>query len=235
MSVYREKQPTTWVAKLLFKGMSLYAVFSTFASGLNAFLVVIADKGETMIFTAANWILYVGLAVGILFTLVLCYFFEYQEYQKKHPETKVQFGVKYVIAAVCTMLVSAIIAYVITFFGLGYIAPETEITQASIAFIIALAIGGFVTFIVDACIFHPIVDGTAAIAFNKEQEKAREKLASEEAQKAFRDAICDKAKAIGFPLASDMKIEALSILIKGNIDDPMFALYCQTLAGTPEQ
>ena len=232
MSAYHEKQPTTWVAKLLFKGMGLYAVFSTFASGLNAFLVVLADKGETMIFTADNWIMYLGLAVGIILCLILGYFFKFQVYQKKHSDVQLKFEVRYAVAAFCTLLVSAIVSYVIQFFGLGYIAPETTITQASIAFLVALAVGGFTAFIIDACLFHPIVDGTAAMAFNKAQEKLREELASKEAQEALMKAITKKANDLG--LVSEKKIEALQGMVKGP-EDPNFALYCQMLIATPEQ
>ena len=167
----RRADPTTVVAKLLFKGIGLYTVGSTFASGLNSFLIVVGQKGNTMIFTAANWILYIGLAFGILLCIFLAYFFKYQEYQKKHPDVKIQFEVRYAVAAFCTLIASAIVAYVIMFFGIGYVAPETEITQDSVAFLIAFAVGGFATFILDSCIFHPIVNGSAAMAFNKAQER----------------------------------------------------------------
>lgn len=234
MSSRRRADPTTVVAKLLFKGIGLYTVGSTFASGLNSFLIVVGQKGNNMIFTAANWILYVGLAFGIILCIALAYFFKYQVYQKKHPETKIQFEVRYVVAAFCTLIASAIVSYVIMFFGLGYVAPDTEITQESVAFLIAFAVGGFATFILDSCLFHPICDGSAAMAFNKAQEKIREELASKEAQEAFAKLITDKANALG--LLSPKKIEALKGMVadKG-ADDPNFPMYVQMLLNMPEQ
>ena len=187
-----------------------------------------------MLFTAENWIMYLGMAFGILFCLALGYYFKFQVYQEKHPDYKVKFEVKYAVAAFCTLIASVIVSYVVVFFGLGYIAPETEITQDSIAFLMALAIGGFTTYIIDACLFHPLVDGTAAIAFNKAQDRIREELASEEARKAFLDAITTKAQSLG--LVSEKKIDALKGMVadKG-AEDPNFPMYVQMLLNMPEQ
>lgn len=233
MSEYREAHPTTIVAKLLFRGTGIYAIGSTFMSGLQSFLVVIGQKGESMLFTAANWIMYVGMGLGIVLCLLLGYFFKYQSYQEHHPDKKVKFEVKYAVAAFCTLISAVIVAYVVIFFGLGYIAPETEITQDSIAFLMALAIGGFTAYILDACLFHPIVDGSAAMAFNKTQDKIREELASEEAKKLFISAISKRANDLG--LGSDKKIQALIGMVgdKG-VDDPNFAMYVNLLKDAPE-
>ena len=193
-----------------------------------------------MIFEAENWILYIGLAVGILFCIALCYFFKYQEYKKNHPQKEIKFEVRYVVAAVCTLMVASIIAYVITFYGLGYVAPETKIAEGAIAFIIALALGGFTTFIVDACVFHPIVDGTAAMAFNKAQEKVRqdamraaEELKTKEAQEAILNAIRDKVKALA-PGLSEKKIDTVVNMMKGE-DDPNLPLYILAANQFPDQ
>ncbi len=234
MSSHRRAEPTTIVARLLFRGMGLYAVGSTFASGLQSFLLVVGQTGENMLFTTANWILYIGLAFGILFCTALAYYFKFQVYQKKHPDQKLRFEVRYAVAAFCTLIASTIVAYVIMFFGLGYVAPETEITQDSVAFLIALAVGGFTTFIIDACLFHPLVDGSAAMAFNKAQDKIREELASKEAKEAFAKLIADKANALG--LVSEKKIAILKGMVgeKGS-EDPNFPMYVAMLLNMPEQ
>lgn len=229
----KEHQPSTWVAKLLFRGTGLYAVLSTFVSGLKTFLIVLADKGETMLFTADTWVIYLGMAFGIIFCLLLGYFFKYQEYCKNHKDVKVKFEARYAVAAFCTLLVSVLVVYVIMFYGLAYIAPETEITQASIAFIASLAIAGFTTYIIDACLFHPIVDGTAAMMFNKTQDAIREAAASEAAQKAVFDAIAAKAQALG--LGSEAKIKALAgMLGEKGADNPNFPIFVQMLMNAPE-
>lgn len=234
MSSHKRAEPTAVVAKLLFKGIGLYTVGSTFASGLNSFLIVVGQKGENMLFTTANWILYIGLAFGIILCILLAYYFKYQVYQQKHPDKKLQFEVRYVVAAFCTLIAATIVAYVIMFFGLGYVAPETEITQDSVAFLIAFAVGGFTTFILDACLFHPLVDGSAAMAFNKAQEKIREELASKEAQEAFSKLIVERANALG--LNSDKKIEMLKGMVgEKGIDDPNFPALVAMLINAPEQ
>ena len=226
VSITLKGEPTSLTAKLMFRGLSLYAVWSTFVSGLESFLMVAADRGETMLFTSPEWIQYFGLALGVLFTIALAYFFKYQEYQKNHPETEVKFEVKYVVAAVCTMLSAAIVAYVIQFFGLGYVAPETEIPEGSLAFIVALAVGGVTTYIIDACIFHAIVDGTAAMVSNKVQKSIREAAASEEAKRKILEAVTEKARTLG--LIDEAKVAALNKMVDGP-DDPSFALYVQLL------
>ena len=213
-------------AKLMFKGLSLYAVWSTFVSGMESLFLVASDRGETMLFTSPEWIQYLGLAIGIIFMIIVAYFFKYQAYMKSHPDKMVKFEVKYVIAAVCTMLTAAIVAYVIQFFGLGYIAPETQIAQGSLAFIIALFVGGAVTFVIDACLFHPIVDCSAAMIFNQTQQKIREAAASEEAKKKIMAAVTEKAKALG--LIDEAKVAALAKMVDGP-EDPSFALYVQLL------
>lgn len=219
-------EPTALVARVLFRSMTLYAIVSTFISGLEALIVIAADRSETMLFTAPEYIQYLGLALGILFMVALAYYFKYVEYQKHHPEAKIQFEVRYVVAAVCTMLVAAIVAYVIQFFGLSYIAPETTIGEGALAFIVALFVGGAVTYIVDAVIFHPIVDGSAAMVFNKAQDKLREELASKEAKEKILAAVTEKARTLG--LVDEAKIAALAKMVDDE-NDPSFALYVQLL------
>jgi len=228
----RRGEPSALVAKLILKGSALYAILSTFANGLRSFLLVLARKGDSMLFTAAAWILYVGLGLGIVLCILLCYYFKWVEFQKHHPDEKVKFDVKYFVAGSCTLIVSILVSYVIMFYGINYIAPDTTITEEALAFLTAFLVGGVTTYIMDACIFHPLADGSAAIASNKLQEAIRQAAASEEARKALFNAVADKAQALG--LVDEKKIEALAgmVSVKG-VDDPNFALYCQMLLNTP--
>ena len=176
--------------------------------------------------------MYVGLALGIALCLLICYYFKWVEFQKHHPDEKIKFDVRYVVAGSCTLIVSILVSYVVMFYGIAYIAPDTTISEEALAFLAAFLVGGVVTYIMDACIFHPLADGSAAIASNKLQEAIRQAAASEEARKAFVQAVSDKAKALG--LMSDEKIDALAgmVSVKG-VDDPNFALYVQMLLNTP--
>lgn len=226
--------PVAVIAKVIFGGTSAYTIVTTFVAGLRAFIMVAGQGSETLIFACENYVLYLAIVLGIVFVLFVDYFLEWQEYQKKHPDEVLKFDIKYVVAALCTMLVSAIITYLCVFYGAGYIAEETIIQEVGLCFVIAFFASGVITYVVDACIFKRVCDGTMAALKVKSQKAIREALESEAAKKALFNAIADKAKALG--LVSDKKIEALAGLVgdKG-VDDPNFALYAQMLQNTPEQ
>ncbi len=218
----------TMMAKLILGGTSAYAIGSTFITGLQAFIHMAGQASDKMLFACENWQLYLAIVVAIAFVLFVDYFLEWQEYQKNHADSKEEFkfDIKYVVAAVCTMLVSAIISYLCVFYGVGYVAPETTINEPGLCFVIAFFVSGIITYVVDACIFKKVCDGTMSALKVKSQKAIREALASEEAKKKILEAVTEKAKTLG--LIDEAKVAALAKMVDGP-DDPSFALYVQLL------
>mgnify|MGYP003289356437 CR=1 FL=1 len=227
--------PSFALSYWLLIGISGGSVVATWIAGYHAVMELASYKVKIMIFDATiePFVLWIGFLLGVIGLTAIGYWFKYQVYQKDHPDVEVKFNMSYAVAAVLTIVISVLAAYVIVFFGLGYVFDGTVITEPALAFFIALACGMLPTYFIDAVFFHPIADGYVAFAFNKGQAAIREQLASEAAQAALLEAVKSKCVALG--LTDEAKIGILYDMVKGDIDNPSFAIYVQLLKGVAAQ
>lgn len=182
---------------------------------------IIMGRGhDKMIFadTIETWILWVGIAIGVIALTAIGYWFKYQDYQMKNPDEQIKFETRYIVAAVLTVAVSALLSYVIVFYGLDYVIDET-ITEWKLAIVLAGIVGAICAYLADAFFFHPLADGIAAQAYVKSQALVREQLATEEAQKAITEAVVAKARDFG--VISDAGLAFVRKHAK-SVDDPDF-------------
>lgn len=195
---YPQSMPAMTVAKVMFAMFSAYTIASTFVSGVNAFIAVATMKVNIVIFDTEipTFVLWIGIVIGVLTISLVGYWFKYQDYMMKN-EVNVKFDVKYLVSAALTIAVSVMIAAVCVFYGTAYVLEDRVITEAPLATLIAFLFGGVTAWLVDACIFHPLADGTAARAYNKAQELARSMLLSKEAMEAAFQAVASECAAAG--------------------------------------
>ena len=212
--------PSWGVAKLIFMAYTASMMLSTFVSGFNAFLKVVTTQVNTMIFgeSISEIILWVGLVLGVLAIAGIGYWFKYQDYMMKN-DVSVKFDVRYIISAILTIGVATFFAYICVFYGTNYVFADKIITEPPLAFLIAFVVGGVSSWLVDACLFHPLADGTAAAAYNKAQKVARELLASKEAQEALFQAVRSKCVAGG--VTDEESIQKILTLISGPEDEKL--------------
>lgn len=175
---------------------------------------------DKMVFadTIEAWMLWVGIAIGVIALTAIGYWFKYQDYQMKNPDESIKFEVRYIVAAALTVAVSVLLSYVIVFYGLGYFI-DTPIAEIELAIAVSAIVGAVVAYLVDAAFFHPLADGIAAQAYVKSQALVREQLATEEAQKAITEAVVAKAKEFG--VISDAGLAFVKKHAK-SVDDPDF-------------
>lgn len=212
--------PSWGVAKIIFTAYALSMMLSTFASGLSVFLKVATTQVNTMIFgeSVSDVILWIGLVLGVIAIAGVGYWFKYQDYMMKN-DVSVKFDVRYIVSALLTIAVATFFAYICVFFGTNYILADKVIEEAPLAFLIAFITGAISSWLVDACLFHPLADGTVAAAYNKAQKVARELLASKEAQEALFQAVRAKCTAGG--VTDEASIEKILSMISGPDDEKL--------------
>lgn len=212
--------PSWGVAKIIFTAYTGSVMLSSFISGFHVFLEVATTKVNTMIFgeSISDFILWIGLIIGVLAIAGIGYWFKYQDYMMKN-DVSVKFDVRYAVSALLTIAVATFFAYICVFFGTFYVFADKVITEAPLAFLIAFSIGAVSSWLVDACFFHPLADGTMASAYNKAQKTAREILASKEAQEALFQAV--RSKCIAGGVTDEATIEKITSLINGPDDDKL--------------
>lgn len=215
------QNPSWGVAKIIFTAYAGSMMLTTFISGFRVFWEVATTKVNTMIFdeSISEIILWVGLVVGVLAIAGVGYWFKYQDYMMKN-DVSVKFDVRYIVSALLTIVVATFFAYICVFYGTEYVLADKVITDEPFAFLVAFVMGAICSWLVDACLFHPLADGTAAAAYNKAQKVAREVLASKEAQEALFQAIRDKCASAG--VLSEDSIEKIIAKVTGP-DDPDLA------------
>ena len=201
-------------------GMGGFSTVSTFVAGFSAWIAVVTSTKvvNTMIFeNVPDFVIYIAIAFGVLVTVALQYFIDYEEYMRKE-EKSVKFGVKYIVAGACTAVTAAFVAYIICFFGLDAVFSDKTVNNIGLAFILCTVIAAVATYVIDAWLYHRIVDGTALRLWNKGQEAIRQA-----AEQAAKDAelrasifriVEAKCKADG--LVDEEKIK----VIAGMITDP---------------
>ncbi len=150
-------------------GRSGARVGAGLGAGLVALLSMAEINGGRMIFELEKEWIYVALALGIIFTLFVGYFFKFQEYKKEHNQADLKFDIKYVIALVVSFVFAGIVSYILTFKGLGFFLTDVVIDDNGFAFIMCFAIGAIIAYVIDAYIWHPVVDGYACTVYNKKQ------------------------------------------------------------------
>ena len=212
--------PSWGVAKIIFTAYMASMMLTTFLSGFRVFWEVTTTKVNTMIFgeSISEIILWIGLVVGVLAIAGVGYWFKYQDYMMKN-NVSVKFDIKYIVSALLTIVVATFFAYICVFFGTEYVFADKIITDEPFAFLIAFVMGAVSSWLVDACLFHPLADGTAAAAYNKAQKIAREMLASKEAQEALFQAVRDKCTAGG--VTDEASIEKILSMISGPDDEKL--------------
>lgn len=212
--------PSWGVAKLIFTAYAASMMLTTFVSGFHVFWEVATTKVNTMIFgdEISEFVLWIGLLIGVFAIAGIGYWFKYQDYMMKN-DVSVKFDVRYIVSAVLTIAVATFFAYICVFFGTNYIFADKVIEEVPLALLIAFVIGGLSSWLVDACIFHPLADGTAAAAYNKAQKVARELLASKEAQEALFQAVRAKCAAGG--VSDPESVEKIISMISGPEDDKL--------------
>lgn len=212
--------PSWGVAKLIFTVYTASIMLTTFTSGLHAFLEVATTQVNTMIFgeSISDIILWIGLVIGVFAIAGIGYWFKYQDYMMKN-DVSVKFDIRYIISAVLTIAVATFFAYICVFYGTNYVFADKIIEEAPLALLIAFVVGGVSSWLVDACLFHPLADGTAAAAYNKAQKVARELLASKEAQEALFQAVRAKCAAGG--VTDEQSIEKILSMISGPDDEKL--------------
>ncbi len=195
--------------------------------------IIMGTGYEKMVFadTIETWVLWVGIAIGVVALTAIGYWFKYQDYQMKNPEESIKFEVRYIVAAVLTVAVSVLLSYVIVFYGLGYFI-DTPIAEIELAIAVSAIVGAVVAYLVDAAFFHPLADGIAAQAYVKSQALVREQLATEEAQKAIAEAIVTKAKQFG--VTTDAQLNFIKENVK-SVDDPNFIWVVNYIMNNPPQ
>lgn len=209
--------PSWGLAKLIFTTYTALMMGSTFLSGIRVYWSVATTKVNTMIFdeSISTVILWVGIVLGILAISLIGYWFKYQDYMMKN-DVSIKFDVRYIVSAVFTIAVSTFFAYICVFYGSNYILENKVIADAPLAFLITFVTGAVCAWLVDACLFHPLADGTAAAAYNKAQKVARELLASKEAQELLFQAV--KSKCIAGGVRDEESIEKIISMVSGPED-----------------
>ena len=204
--------PSWTPTKVILMGMGGFSTATTFLSGFSTWITIIISTKvvNTMIFeNVPEFVIYIAIAFGVVATVVLQYFIDYEEYMRKKDEA-IKFSAKYVVAGVCTAVTAVFVSYIICFFGLD-LSGKT-IDNCGLAFIVCAAVSAVATYVVDAWLYHRIVDGTALRLWNKGQEairEAAEQAAKDEELKAlvFRT-VADKCKAAG--LVDEEKIAMIA-------------------------
>ena len=194
----KHAMPSLIVARILFVMFSAYTISTTFISGWQAFTAVLTKKVNIVIFDTEipTFVLWLGIVIGVLTISMVGYWFKYQDYMMK-KEVIVKFDIKYLVSAALTIVLSILIAAVCVFYGTAYVLEDRVIAEAPLAALIAFLFGGVTAWLVDACIFHPLADGTIARAYNKAQAAARAAIVSKEAMEAMFQAVADECKAAG--------------------------------------
>ena len=212
--------PSWSVAKVIFTAYTGSMMITTFISGFRVFWEVTTTKVNTMIFdeSISEIILWVGLVIGVLAIAGVGYWFKYQDYMMKN-DVSVKFDIRYIVSALLTIVVATFFAYICVFFGTEYVLADKTVTDEPFAFLIAFVMGAISSWLVDACLFHPLADGTAAAAYNKAQKIAREMLASKEAQEALFQAVRTKCAAGG--ITDEAVIEKIISMIDGPEDEKL--------------
>lgn len=211
------ENPSWTVSRLIFTGVSGYGLVKTFILGFSAWMLTLADKEHgIMIFEGIdNIILVLGLVIGAVVIPTVSFWFKYQDVQKHKEEVK-KFSLEYYIALGLTIVIGVFFAYIVTIFGLQYVATDMVVTEVSLAFVIAFIVGGICSYLADTVLFHPLADGTVARAWVKEQERIRKEIASQEAQELFLATVKDRCKALG--LEDEGKIAMIIDMVKGDED-----------------
>lgn len=184
------RDPNWMVAKILFLAFGAWYMLSTILMycQLMAHLIM-TTRGSNMIFESIDvWVLRAGLILGVVAIAFIGYWFDWQDYMAKN-NTTVKFSVRYVVAGGLTIASSIFVGYMVMEYGLALVCEDWVSTDPMFAGCITFAVGGILSFIIDASLFHPIADGTAASAWNKAQEAVREQLASDEAKSAFKSLV----------------------------------------------
>lgn len=162
-----------------------------------------------------NWILILGLVIGAISIPAISYWFKYQDVRKKKDVGK--FGLDYAVSLGLVIVIGGLVAYICVIFGLPIVCKEIVVCEPSLAFVIALAVGGICSYLIDTALFHPLADGRVAQKWNKEQEEIRKQLASEEAKALFLSAVESKCKAFG--ITDETMIQMIAGMVKSE-DDP---------------
>lgn len=212
--------PSWGVAKIIFTAYAMSVMLTTFISGFRVFWGMVTTKVNTMIFgeSISDVILWVGLIIGVFAIAGVGYWFKYQDYMMKN-DVSVKFDVRYIVSALLTIAVATFFAYICVFYGTSYVLADKVIEEAPLAFLIAFIMGAVSSWLVDACLFHPLADGTMAAAYNKAQKVARELLASKEAQEALFQAVRTKCTAGG--VTDEASIEKILSMISGPDDEKL--------------
>ena len=214
--------PCWTVMKVILMGIGGFTTFTLVFEGHQTWQSI-KPTGlvNTMIFEEIpEFVIYLAIAFGVIATVALQYFIDFEEYERKKGES-VKFGVKYIVAGICTAVTAAFVSYIVCFFGLDYVIDK-QIDNIGLAFIICTVISAVVTFVIDAWLYHRIVDGTVLALWNNAQKKIREEAeaAAAEAAQALKDqelrdavfrTIKDKCEAAG--LADEEKIAKICEVI----------------------
>lgn len=183
------RDPNWFVAKILFIGIGAWYIFSTILAYCQLMIHLVTTGNDNMIFESIEeWVLLLGLVAGVFAIAFIGYWFEWQDYMAKN-NVAVKFSIRYVVAGGLTIASSVFVGYMVIQYGLVLVCENWIITDPMFAGCITFAVGGALSFIVDAALFHPIADGTAANAWNKAQEAVREQLASDEAKATFKSLV----------------------------------------------
>ena len=196
-------------------GMGGFSTASTFLAGFRTWLDLVTStkRVNTMIFeNVPEIVIYAAIAFGVIITVLLQYFIDYEEYLRKKNES-VKFGAKYVVAGVCTGITAGFVSYIICFFGLDLIGKTID--NMGLAFIVCAFCSAVATYVIDAWLYHRIVDGTALRLWNKGQEeirkRAEEAAKNEELRQLAFLAITDRCKAAG--LTDEKKIAEIAEVV----------------------
>lgn len=204
--------PSWTPTKVILMGIGGFSTATTFASGLSTWVAIVTSTKvvNTMIFeNVPEFVIYIAIAFGVIATVVLQYFIDFEEHMRKKNET-LKFEAKYIVAGACTGVTAAFVSYIICFFGLDLLGKTID--NIGLAFIVCAFCSAVATYVIDAWLYHRIVDGTALRLWNKGQKAIRE--AAEQAAKdaEFRDlvfrTVADKCKAAG--LTDEEKIAMIA-------------------------
>lgn len=218
-----------WTAlKVILMGIGGLATLSTAIEGFRTWQSI-SDSTKlvnTMIFeNVPEYVIYAAIAFGVIITVLLQYFIEYEEHMRKKNEI-FKFEIKYVVAGLCTAITAAFVSYVVCFFGLDLTGKTID--NAGLAFVICVPISAVITWAIDAWLYHRIIDGTVLMLWNKGQAKLREEaeavvreqaaaLAEQELKDAIFRTVEAKCKAAG--LLDEEKIARIAKLVKDPEED----------------
>jgi hypothetical protein len=207
--------PSWTPTKVILMGMGGFSTATTFISGLSTWIAIVTSTKvvNTMIFeNVPEFVIYIAIAFGVIATVVLQYFIDFEEHMRKKNET-LKFEAKYIVAGTCTGVTAAFVSYIICFFGLDLLGKTID--NIGLAFIVCAFVSAVATYVIDAWLYHRIVDGTALRLWNKGQEAIRQ--AAEQAAKdeelraaAFR-IIADRCKAAG--LTDEKKVAEIAKIV----------------------